>query len=46
MQKTKWKRDVQEQLEQLEIRKQAAKEEELNERLWVYSGIKIISYLN
>lgn len=35
VQRTKLKEDMNVQLEQLEMRKQAMKEEELNERLWV-----------
>lgn len=34
-QRIKWNEDMREQLVQLELKKQAIKEEELNERLWV-----------
>lgn len=34
-QRMKWREDMNEQLKLLELRKQAMKEEELHERLWV-----------
>lgn len=34
-QRIKWNEDMAEQLHQLELKKKAQKEEELNERLWV-----------